>query len=245
MLRTQAGRMILWVAVVLLGLCTGQRGAWAEEEPSPGGETGPAGPVLRFHPAVEERVRTLLGGAGLDYPLRDGVSMLVFKQEKRLEVWAHTGSGPRFLKQYPVLAMSGQAGPKRQQGDRQVPEGLYRIVWFNPNSAFHLSLKLDYPNAFDLRKAEEEGRTEPGGDIFIHGGAASTGCIAVGDAAIEELFVLTLMAGDGPAEVIIAPHDFRRKPIRMTRRGGPAWLPALYREVADRLERYAVASATD
>ena len=71
-----------------------------------------------------------------------------------------------------------------------MPEGVYRIVALNPNSSYHLSMKLDYPTEFDLSKARAEGRTRPGSDIFIHGKAVSIGCVAVGDDAIEEIFVL-------------------------------------------------------
>ncbi|NJN46820.1 MAG: L,D-transpeptidase family protein [Candidatus Competibacteraceae bacterium] len=92
------------------------------------------------------------------------------------------------IKHYPVLAASGTLGPKLCEGDRQVPEGIYRIKSLNPNSAYHLSLELDYPNAFDLRQAERDGRNNPGSAICIHGKAVSVGCLAMGDTAIEELY---------------------------------------------------------
>lgn len=208
-------------------------------------EGGEGGPIISFNREVERRVRQLLDLAGFRYPLEHGFAVLVFKEEQRMELWAYDRAEPRLVKTYPVTAMSGQGGPKRRRGDHQVPEGIYQIVWLNPNSNFHLSLKLDYPNAFDLMMAEEDGRTNLGGDIFIHGGASSVGCVAVGDAAIEELFVLTLMAGDGPIEVIIAPYDFRQQPERPSQKGDPAWLPVLYQEIASRLTRYTVSVAND
>ncbi|MEO5339821.1 MAG: L,D-transpeptidase family protein [Magnetococcus sp. MYC-9] len=231
------------VGVVVLWLSIGP--VWSDGGSPHAADAGGVEPVIRVKQEVEERLRSLLARVGLDYPLRDGITMLVFKEEKQLELWAHTENGPRLVHRYPVLAMSGHGGPKRRRGDLQVPEGVYQLLWLNLNSAYHLSLKLDYPNTSDLLWAAEDGRTDLGGDIFIHGGASSVGCVAVGDAAIEELFVLTLMAGDGPAEVIIAPYDFRRQPDRPVTMLDPVWLPTLYREIAARLSRYTLPVALE
>jgi hypothetical protein len=196
-------------------------------------------PVIQIEPRVENRLRTLLTQAGYDYPLRATLSFLVFKEERTLEVWLQEAhKGLRRLKSYPVLGMSGFAGPKQRQGDRQVPEGLYQIIWLNPHSEYHLSMKLDYPNEFDRRKAQEEGRSQLGGDIFIHGGTSSIGCIAVGDEAIEELFVMSLMVGTGPVEVVVAPYDFRQQAVPSHPTLLPHWLPELYQQIANRLAAY-------
>ena len=87
----------------------------------------------------------------------------------------------------PILAASGVSGPKRE-GDKQVPEGFYRIELLNPNSRYHLSLRVNYPNADDLERARQDGRalSTLGGDIMIHGGSASIGCLALGDPAVGE-----------------------------------------------------------
>ena len=90
---------------------------------------------------------------------------------------------------FPILASSGGPGPKRRQGDRQVPEGFYEIDRFNPASLFHLSLGLNYPNASDRILA---GGPDPGGDIFIHGKDVSIGCAPLGDDAIEQLYLAAL-----------------------------------------------------
>src|SRR5690606_33287906 len=97
--------------------------------------------------------------------------------------------------QYPVLAASGQAGPKLREGDRQVPEGFYAIESLHPNSRFHLALRVNYPNQSDRQRAAEDGRTNLGGDIMIHGSNASVGCLAMGDPAAEDLFVLVADVG--------------------------------------------------
>jgi hypothetical protein len=180
--------------------------------------------VLRtLGPAARARLRTHFASANVAYP-PPSITLLALKEERRLELWA----GARLVHTYAILAASGVAGPKLREGDLQVPEGVYRILWLNPNSSYHLSLKVDYPNAFDRRRARAEGRTRLGGDIFIHGRDVSIGCIALGDPAIEELFVLASDAGLSNVKVLIAPRDFRRHAGRDASAAGAPWLDELY-----------------
>ena len=165
--------------------------------------------------------------AKVSYPPRE-VTFIALKQEKKLELWARDSGEFRFIRDYYIQAASGVAGPKLRQGDRQVPEGIYRIAGLNPNSQYHLSMKINYPNEFDLFHAWEEGRADPGSDIFIHGKAASIGCLAMGDEAIEELFVLTAQVGVENVKVVIAPHDPRVYPLEAVSEDLPEWTPALY-----------------
>jgi len=174
---------------------------------------------------AEMRLQARFAAAGLDYP-PERVQLIALKQGRRLEVWVWQG-GWRHLHDYPVFAASGQPGPKLREGDRQVPEGFYRIAALNPNSHFHLSMKLDYPNPFDRLHATLEGRERPGSNIFIHGSAWSTGCLAMGNRGIEELYTLVARVGLRRVEVLIAPWDFRRRPVRLPA-GAPAWLGELY-----------------
>jgi len=109
-----------------------------------------------------------------------------------------------------------------------VPEGIYRIEELNPNSHYHLSMKLNYPNALDLFHAEMDGRADPGSDIFIHGRTNSIGCLAMGDEAIEELFVLTAQVGADNVKVVIAPHDPRIFPLKANSVDLPEWTSGLY-----------------
>ncbi|MGZ3457655.1 MAG: L,D-transpeptidase family protein, partial [Archangium sp.] len=114
-----------------------------------------------------------------------------FKQERELEVWAGARGQPlRKVKTFPFCAASGDVGPKRREGDAQVPEGFYTLDQFNPRSQFHLSLRVSYPNDADRR----QGSAPLGGDIFIHGACASIGCIAIEDGPIEELYLMVLEA---------------------------------------------------
>jgi hypothetical protein len=161
------------------------------------------------------------------------IALVAVKDEKTLELFARPAGGAwTFIHRYPVLAASGGSGPKLRRGDKQVPEGIYRISFLNPNSRFHVALRVDYPNAFDKRMGLRDGRKDLGGDIMIHGKAASIGCLAVGDEAAEELFVLAAETGPQKIKLIIAPTDFRRTAVPPLQPGQPAWLPGLYSEVA-------------
>ena len=197
--------------------------------------------VERYGPAAEARLRPHFERAGVPYPPKR-LALLAFKQEKRLEVWAENSGRWALVRVFPIPAASGHAGPKLREGDRQVPEGLYRIESLNPNSSYHLSLKLNYPNEFDRQQAAAEGRANPGSDIFIHGKAVSIGCLAMGDEAIEDLFVLVARVGAANVQVVIAPNDLRRgKPVTdMTT--APAWLPGLYGRIEAALKAFPLAA---
>ncbi|QXP88950.1 L,D-transpeptidase family protein [Methylococcus capsulatus] len=191
--------------------------------------------VLRdFGPYSVQKLKPYFERAGVAFPPRE-VVLVGLKQEKKLELWARDGSDYRLIRHYDIQAASGSAGPKLRQGDKQVPEGVYRIVGLNPNSNYHLSMKLNYPNDFDLYHAQLEGRTQPGSDIFIHGRAVSAGCLAMGDEAIEELFVLTAQVGKENVKVVIAPHDPRTWPLEQTAAGQPEWTRELYATIADEI----------
>ena len=150
----------------------------------------------------------------------------------KLELWARDSGEFRFIRDYHIQAASGVAGPKLRQGDRQVPEGIYHITKLDPNSHYHLSMKLNYPNEFDLLHARHEGRANPGSNILIHGKAASIGCLAMGDEAIEELFVLTTQVGAENVKVVIAPHDPRTYPLNADSEKDPEWTPELYSAIS-------------
>jgi len=137
-----------------------------------------------------ERVKKMVEDAGLTYPPHQ-VLIRHFKLEQGLEVWARDQGSRGFtlLKAYPVCEPSGTLGPKRRQGDLQVPEGVYKVDRFNPQSRFHLSLGINYPNHSDRILSD---RRHPGGDIFIHGNCVTIGCIPIQDGPIEELYIMAL-----------------------------------------------------
>jgi murein L,D-transpeptidase YafK len=134
----------------------------------------------------------------------------VFKQEEELEVWGSQHEKNSFIKitTIPICSMSGGPGPKRREGDLQVPEGFYHINVFNPNSNFFLSLGINYPNSSDKILSD---KTHPGGAIFIHGNCVSIGCMAIRDENIKLLYVLAVEARSaGQAKIPV--HIF---PCRM------------------------------
>jgi murein L,D-transpeptidase YafK len=130
----------------------------------------------------------LFASAGVAYPPEE-LYLRAFKHERELEVWAGArGQALKKVKTYPFCAASGELGPKRREGDLQVPEGFYTIDLFNPHSAYHLSIRVSYPNESDRIL----GRRPLGGAIMVHGNCVSIGCIAIEDGPIEELYILTL-----------------------------------------------------
>lgn len=188
--------------------------------------------LYSYAPYAVDQLKPYFDKAGVAYPPRE-ITLVGLKEEKQLEVWARGEKGKfKFIRAYDIKAASGKKGPKLRQGDKQVPEGVYRVVRLNPNSNFHLSMKINYPNEFDLAHAQEEGRTEPGNDIFIHGNAVSAGCLAMGDEAIEQLFVLAAHTGAENISVVIAPHDPRTKPLNPNEPGLPSWTSELYEQIA-------------
>jgi hypothetical protein len=186
--------------------------------------------VAQFGPAVRGRLAPDFARVGVAYPPRT-VVLAAFKQERILEVWvAGPDRRPKLLRSYLLLAASGMLGPKLREGDHQVPEGLYNIAWLHPNSQFHLGLTVNYPNPEDLAQAETDGRTRPGSAIMIHGKASSVGCLAVGDHAVEDLFILAADTGLPNIELIISPVDMRKRSIQPGR-SLPAWTRELYRRI--------------
>jgi hypothetical protein len=193
------------------------------------------GVIRVLGPHVERRLRPAFERAGISWP-PEQLTLLALKEEKRLEIYAADDSHEsRFVLSYPILAASGIVGPKLREGDKQVPEGFYRIELLNPNSRYHLSLRVNYPNAADIEQAGRDGRdlSMLGGDIMIHGGAESVGCIAIGDPGIEELFIMVARTGLDTVRLIIAPRDLRQKRMHTAPEDGPLWT----RELHDQLRR--------
>ena len=149
----------------------------------------------------EDTLRNQFVKANLQWPPKE-VYIRSFKYDSQLEVWARNTSNEQFklFKTYRICALSGTLGPKRMQGDYQVPEGFYYVNIFNPKSNYHLSLGLNYPNASDNLLSDS---LQPGGDIYIHGNCITTGCIPITDNQIEELYLLTAYAKSGGQDFIL------------------------------------------
>ncbi|MEZ4885970.1 MAG: L,D-transpeptidase family protein [Chitinophagales bacterium] len=156
----------------------------------------------------EYKLRQKFEARGLPYPPTE-VYFRAFKKEGVLEIWVKGWDG-RFKKfdDYTSCASSGDLGPKRRQGDEQVPEGFYYINKFNPQSNYYLSLGIDYPNQAD-RINSHSGNL--GGSIYIHGSCKTIGCIPLTNEGIKEVYLLAVKAknsGQGNIPIHIFPFKF-------------------------------------
>ncbi len=143
------------------------------------------------------------------------ILMRIFKEEAELEVWKQDDSG-RFalLRTYPICRWSGELGPKIKQGDRQAPEGFYTITpgLMNPNSSQYLAINTGFPNAYD----RANGRT--GAFLMIHGGCSSSGCYAMTDEQIAEIYALARESFYGGQKSFqLQAYPFRMTPLNMAR----------------------------
>jgi len=149
---------------------------------------------------LEERL------ADLSVKVGDAVFIRIFKKESILEVWIRSETEYKHLKDYNICAYSGDLGPKLKEGDKQSPEGFYKVKkhHLNPNSKFHLSFNLGYPNAYD----KAYGRT--GSFLMVHGNCVSIGCYAMTDDKIEEIYDLVESAlNKGQKYVPVHIYPFR------------------------------------
>lgn len=194
--------------------------------------------IISLHGQAHHDLIPQFQAAEVHYPPKK-LALLVFKAEKVLELWASDGNDWGYIQDFDVLAASGAAGPKLRAGDHQVPEGIYHITMLNPYSKYDLSMMVNYPDAFDKLHASLDHRKHIGGDIFIHGKDVSIGCVAIGDHAIEDLFVLVYEVGVKNVEVIIAPNDLRVGPP-IKARNAPKWTSYLYKKIASALKRFPI-----
>lgn len=168
-----------------------------------------SGAYAKFNDSIQRMFKS----KGLNYPPKD-IYIRSFKAQNELELWARDNANDEYklVKSYRICALSGILGPKRWEGDRQVPEGFYFIEDFNPRSDFYLSMLINYPNYSDLLHSNKQ---KPGGDIYIHGGCSTVGCLPMTNNVIEELYVTCLNAKlNGQANIPV--HIF---PTRFTRNG--------------------------
>jgi len=173
----------------------------------------------------EIRVKKLFSDNGTEISSLN-IFFRVFKKEKTLEVWAKnkTDAAYKFVTSYPVCSSSGTLGPKRKQGDLQVPEGFYEINHFNPASNFYLSLGVNYPNASDKILGA---KGNLGGSIYIHGDCVTIGCIPLTDDKIKEVYVMAVEAkSNGQSKIPV--HIF---PCKMDA-AGMKFLETEYKENA-------------
>ena len=155
-------------------------------------------------PRVEKELRQK------GFPLGRPIFIRIFKMPGTLEKKKKKNSRYQLFKEYPICSYSGYPGPKLQEGDWQSPEGFYSVSArrMNPNSSYHLSFNIGYPNAFD------RSRNRTGSSIMVHGECSSRGCFAMGNSRMEEIYLLAQSALTGGQEHFEV-HVF---PFRLTAR---------------------------
>lgn len=166
------------------------------------------------------QLRADLAASG--FVLGNAAHVRIFKRERRLEVWLRPAGG-RFdlFRSYGICNYSGDLGPKLKEGDKQAPEGFYRVgkAQLNPNSRHHLAFNLGFPNAFD----RQLGRT--GSALMVHGGCSSVGCYAITDEAVDEVYALVEAAlEDGQDAVDVHVFPFELTGIALAQEAGSNWL---------------------
>ena len=168
--------------------------------------------LASIYNSKEDTLQKEFKAKGLEWPAKY-VYIRSFKYDAQLEIWVKNEAKDKYklFKTYKVCMQSGTMGPKRLQGDYQVPEGFYYINEFNPHSNYHLSLGLNYPNASDRILSDS---LHPGDGIYIHGSCVSVGCIPVTDNDIEEIYIIASYA-KANGEDFIPVHVF---PIRYNQR---------------------------
>jgi murein L,D-transpeptidase YafK len=147
-------------------------------------------------------------------PKHSPIILRVFKEESELEVWKQDTTGHfQLLKTYPVCRWSGDLGPKQHEGDRQTPEGFYTITpaLMNPNSEYYLAINTGFPNSFD--KANDR----DGSFLMIHGDCWSSGCYAMTDEQIAEIYALARDALAGRPSFQVQAYPFRMTPANLAR----------------------------
>jgi murein L,D-transpeptidase YafK len=159
----------------------------------------------------DDTLRSYFEKRGISYPPKD-IFLRAFKSQNEMELWARNDENMEYklIKTYHICALSGILGPKRWEGDRQVPEGFYFIDEFNPKSEYYLSLLINYPNYSDSVMG---GDMKLGGNIYIHGGCVTIGCMPMTDEVIQELYVVCFNAklnGENYIPVHIFPTRFTR-----------------------------------
>jgi hypothetical protein len=233
-----------WIAAAILS--TSCKGAAIASEVSAKKVTftSEAQVIKTYGNSVRKKLKAQFQQLDVAYPPKK-MTWIGLKQEKVLLVFAVDAKGKlRQILNYSIIGASGTTGPKLKQGDMQVPEGFYKLNGFRPNVVAHLAVSVNYPNAEDRAHAKMDHRGgDLGSDILIHGSRWSTGCLAMGNEPIEELFVLAHDCGLKNISIIFAPCDLALHQPEIDLHQQPAWLPDLYARLKAALQKYPISIA--
>ncbi len=149
------------------------------------------------------------------------IYLRIFKHEKILELWAKKEKKYILVKSYPICTFSGKLGPKQKSGDKQSPEGVYAITKksLNPNSHYHLAINIQYPNRYD-RNFHRTGNL-----IMIHGKCSSSGCFAMGDEQIEEIYKMASASLKTKPFFYVAIYPFKMEDEKLLKYKDNYWYP--------------------
>lgn len=173
--------------------------------------------LTNIQPALQQEVTAAGFAWGAALHIR------IYKQESELELWLAQADGRYALfRTYPICTWSGTLGPKQREGDKQSPEGFYRVTpaQMKPDSRYHLAFNLGFPNDYD----RAQGYT--GSFLMVHGSCLSVGCYAMGNAAIEQIYLLAQTAHEhGQAMFAVHAFPFRMTETNMAQHAGSEWSP--------------------
>ncbi len=190
----------LLISVCLMALLAFCAGSSAFSQTAFSDYKNPSYKLAEIYDRKTDSLKKQFEAKKLSWPVKE-MYIRSFKYDRQLEVWVKSADNETFklFKTYRVCMLSGTMGPKRMEGDYQIPEGFYHINDFNPNSNYHLSLGLNYPNASDKILADD---AHPGNNIYIHGSCVSVGCLAISDEPIEEVYILANQAKEAGVDFI-------------------------------------------
>jgi murein L,D-transpeptidase YafK len=174
--------------------------------------------------------RLAANGVALGAP----VFIRIFKREFELELWMKRDGRFHRFAAYPICNWSGGLGPKLKSGDHQAPEGFYTVdaLSLNPNSRWHRSFNLGFPNPYD----RAYGRT--GSFLMVHGGCSSDGCYAMTNAVVDEIWkIVTAAFGGGQKRFHVHVFPFRMTPESLEERQASSWMP-FWRDLANGYEAF-------
>ena len=179
------GRIVLYITFFSCSL------AWAQPQVITEQQLGNQR-VWNARMSSDEHLKKVFYEAQLSYPPKF-IYWRVFKKEKQMELWGADSAhhAYRLIETYNIMALSGNLGPKRMEGDYQVPEGYYYINQYNPYSNFYLSYKISYPNKSDSILGK---KGSYGGQIFVHGDSVTIGCLPMNDDVIKTLYWCNVQA---------------------------------------------------
>ena len=193
--------------------------------------------LAKFGPEARAVLKEKFASANQKYP-PDKLLLIGLKTERKILMFAdnkYSNFKPVLIATFPLTTFSGTLGPKLRQGDLQIPEGYYAITGLA--ASFRLALKVAYPNQFDCQMAKRENRTNLGGDILVHNGTVSTGCLVVSMPDMQEIFIATNDVGVRNVSLVIAPCNLVYPPKDCGLPGQPAWVSELYKKLRVTLER--------